>query len=66
MWGPMNVLWNMKLNRTRPGVNYAKDWFDQLFLIPILVWLIVKDITIVITMGQPMTIFLCIRPFAAW
>ena len=40
----MNVLWNKKLNRTRPGVNYAKNWFDQLFLIPILVWF-VKGIT---------------------
>ena len=27
-----------KAAKTRPGVNYAKDCFDQVFLIPILAW----------------------------
>ena len=28
----------MKEEETRPSVNYAKDWLDQLFLFPGLVW----------------------------
>ena len=28
----------MKANQTRPSVGYAKDWLDQLFLVPDLVW----------------------------
>ena len=28
----------MMYAQTRPSVNYAKDWLDQLFLIPGLVW----------------------------
>ena len=37
-----NPVWPVKgriiLKRTRPSVNYAKDWLDQLFLFPGLVW----------------------------
>ena len=39
----LGILWHTPLRfwfhvRTRPCVNYAKDWLDQLFLIPGLVW----------------------------
>ena len=34
------LVWHFlrKTKQTRPSVNYAKDWLDQLFLIPGLVW----------------------------
>ena len=53
--------------KTRPGVNYAKECFEQVFLYSYsgLVQERVSPI-VVITMGQPITIFLCIGPFLAW
>ena len=49
--------------RTRPSVNYAKDWLNHSFLFPGLE----KGFTLdVITRGRSSAIFLCIGPFLAW
>ena len=48
---------------TRPSVNYAKDWLDQLLLFPGLE----KDFTYGCgRWGQLTTILQCIAPFSAW
>ena len=48
---------------TRPSVNYAKDWLDQLLLFPGLE----KDFTYGCgRWGQLTTILLSIAPFSAW
>ena len=53
--------------RTRPSVNYAKDWLDHSFLFLVLSGL-KKTFTLdVFTRGQSTNIFLCIGPFlASW
>ena len=55
----------LSFKETRPTVNYAKNWLDQLFLLSGLE----KEngfILVVFTKGQSTTIFMCIKPFSAW
>ena len=49
---------------TRPSVNYVKDWLDQLFLFPGLVWKRVSPMHVIARL-QSTTLFLCIGPFLA-
>ena len=57
----------LMLRSTRPSANKAKDWLDQLFLIPGLFWsgkgyhLWMSSLR-----GSEQPFFLCIRPFWAW
>ena len=51
----------MKIVRTRPSVNYAKDWLKQFFLMPGLVYTCGCY-----HYGHSRNIFPCIRPFSAW
>ena len=60
-----------KIKTTRPSVNYAKDWLDQLIIghySSFMVWSgLEKGITLdVIAKGLSTTIFMCIRPFSTW
>ena len=52
--------------KTRPSVNFAKDWLDHSFSFLVLSGL-EKGFTLdVITRGQSTNIFLCIWTFSAW
>ena len=55
---------NLKESSTRPSVNNAEDWLDQLFHFPGLVCKRVSPMD-VITRGHSTTIFLCTKPFSA-
>ena len=50
--------------KTRPSVNYVKDWHGQLFLIPGLVWKRMSPLNAIIR-ATSAAIF-CIWPFSAW
>ena len=52
--------------KTRTSVNDAKDWLDQLFLFPGLVWKTFFYLECGHWGGQSKAIFMWMRPFSAW
>ena len=65
-WSIGHLYSDLKFVKTRPSVNYAKDWLDHSFLFPGLVWPEKEFHFGCDHWGQSTTISLCFGPFSPW